>query len=496
MNTEDSMRYLSYGSDDNGNAECMKDMYGKEILYSHKLGTSGWFHYTGMHWQDISDAVPTELATKTLITRGHLALEAKESNIVRKCIPDKNNIYACRDLFEKKVTIEDVEMLDRDVHLLNCLNGTIDLRTGVLLPHDPQRYITYVSPIKYNPQADMSLWLQQLRETVVVSKDDLTPDIEQIEYLQRCTGYSLTGSIQENKLFYVYGPPRGGKGTFSETMLHILPSPIGCSKNFSTFTRKREGNDQNFDLAPLRPSRLVIASEGNKSYRLNGEIVKGLTGGDQVSACFKHKTDFNYWPKFKIWLLSNWPVNGDPDDTALWGRLQVFSFPVSYLGKEDVKRKEALLKPENLEGVLRWAVEGAVKWYQEGRLTPPNRIIVTTQEHRDKLDGIKKWLAVDNDYLDTNGFTPSSDNPYAKYSAWCEETGTYKESSRTFYETLRSRFNVVPDNIRISGKMTRGYRGLNLHKGKKQTAEVHSQNGASTNGFNLDDAELEALSKL
>ena len=42
--------------------------------------------------------------------------------------------------------------------LFNCLNGTLDLRTGQLRPHRREDLITKMAPVAYNPDADCPRW--------------------------------------------------------------------------------------------------------------------------------------------------------------------------------------------------------------------------------------------------------------------------------------------------------------------------------------------------
>ena len=96
--------------------------------------------------------------------------------------------------------------------------------------------------------------------------------------------------------------------------------------------------------------------------------------GDWVRCAFKHRDHFEYRPQFKIWLVSNHPVNADVDDDAAWYRLKVIEFPNSFVGREDKTLKERMKSPENLKAVLAWAIQGAIMWYglgAQGLQTPP-----------------------------------------------------------------------------------------------------------------------------
>ena len=50
------------------------------------------------------------------------------------------------------------EQLDSDPWLLNVANGTIDLRTGELRPHNPDDLCTMQAPVAYDPNAVAPLW--------------------------------------------------------------------------------------------------------------------------------------------------------------------------------------------------------------------------------------------------------------------------------------------------------------------------------------------------
>src|SRR5579862_1508260 len=54
--------------------------------------------------------------------------------------------------------------LDRDAWLLNCQNGTLDLRTGKLRPHRREDLITKCLPLNYDPDAKAPLWKKFLKE--------------------------------------------------------------------------------------------------------------------------------------------------------------------------------------------------------------------------------------------------------------------------------------------------------------------------------------------
>ena len=60
------------------------------------------------------------------------------------------------------------------------------------------------------------------------------------------------------------------------------------------------------DIARLRGVRLVTASETGDGNRLDEALVKDLSGGDRIVARFMRGEWFEFTPRFKIYLSSNY----------------------------------------------------------------------------------------------------------------------------------------------------------------------------------------------
>src|ERR1700678_3721002 len=73
--------------------------------------------------------------------------------------------------------------LDRNPWLFNCLNGTINLKTGQRLPHQKEHHITKLANVEYDLEAKAPTWEQFLN-------DIFDGNEELIKYVQRFAGYS------------------------------------------------------------------------------------------------------------------------------------------------------------------------------------------------------------------------------------------------------------------------------------------------------------------
>ena len=446
---DDPLDLCRFDADDAGNGDAMYVLFKRSFLYCH---ARGWFTYTGRYWQhDPSACSVKRAAVTTLRKRRHEAVEKDRDAIIKCTKANDKAVNGCVNRFMTLVTV-DIDEFDNDKNKLNCLNGVVDLRDGSLAPHSHQQRYTYCLAVPYE-EADSTEWLNFLSRSVGGGG-------EIIDYLQELTGYSLTGHIREELIVYLHGPTRAGKGTFAEVFSALLQRPLAANVDFNSFTAKREGDVSNFDLAPLKPCRLVFASESNRGQSLNPAKIKQLTGGDPITCSFKHRDHFSYVPQFTAWMLSNWPVNGDPEDDALWGRVRVIEFPSSFLGKEDKKLKERLKSPESLKGVLWWAVQGAMRWYaREAGLVTPEAVKLATQAHRDELDYVKRWI--DECCESEKTAWTSNERVTASYLAWCKSNGVqYPKGPKSLAQSLKAKGYTPGVQKKHAGKNKKGVQGL------------------------------------
>jgi len=440
---------LSQSRDHEGHANCVLSLYPDKFSFCREFG---WMFYNGQHWQQQNAEERVERAiVETLKARRLLAVEKEVEAIVKVTRATAANVKGTKDLLKSLVLVKPSDF-DKAPDLLNCKNGVLDLRSGELIPHDHAQMFTYSLPIDYDPAASSKTWETFLH---AVCGRDLT------EYLQMALGYSLTGHTWEEILFYIFGPTRSGKGTFTETVLNMFGhGPIATESDFETFTASRTGDTQNFDLAPLKPCRFVAASESNKHNPLNPAKIKQLTGGNFIRCAFKHRTHFTYRPQFKIWLSSNHPVNVDVDDDAAWARVRVIHFPNSYLGKEDKTLKRRLSQPENLRGVLLWAAEGARRWYADKNGLPyPETIQQATDTQREAQDFIQQFIDEECSVADDKYI--SIGNLHAAYKNWCNDNGVPPKHMKAFSLALVGK-GFKRTRKRLQGRQVRGIAGLTI----------------------------------
>jgi len=322
-----------------------------------------------------------------------------------------------------------VSEFDRDPMLLNVRNGTLDLTTYTLRPHNPDDLMTKVAHVTYEPSAICDRWIQHILEVT-------EGDIELAKYMQKAFGLALTGENPYECFFILFGPAtRNGKSTTMETIKEIM-GDYGTTATPETIAQRQNynGNGPNENVACLAGARFVNVPEPEKKLVLSSATVKTMTGNDTIRARFLHENSFEFRPTFKLFVNTNY-LPRIPDLTVFKsGRVKVIPFNHSFdAASQDTHLKETLLQPQNRSGILNWQVEG-LKLQRSQGFAEPQAVIDATADYRQESDKISQFL--EECTFATPGVNASMAAVYKAYQAWCEDNGTHAQSLPNFRKDL------------------------------------------------------------
>lgn len=477
---------------DLGNAERLIHRHGPNLRYSPALG---WLVWDGHRWQrDESGQVMRWMKHTVRLIYGEAAAVNQQAAALPVSEDEKDPNRAKAAQLAKvaaaiaewakqseatprlKAAVESaktepgvyvpMDELDRDAWLLNCPNGTLDLRTGGLRPHRQEDMLTKQALAEYDPAATAPQW-----ETFL---SRILPDEKVRLYLQRVVGYALTADVSEQSLFFLFGSGSNGKSTLLKTLLLMLGDY--AKQAHSELLVAKKGDSIPNDVAELQGRRFVATIETEEGKKMAESLMKQLTGGDKITARFMRQDFFSFDPTFKILLAANHrPVVGN-NDHALWRRIKLIPFAETISDAEKDSHLDKKLNAE-LPGILAWAVQGCLDW-QKSDLGEPPAVTAGTDAYRAESDLLGQFI--EECCAQGEGCTASASSLYGAYKVWCEAAGERAKTQRTFGAGLTERGF---DRYKKSGIW---YLGIRLRDERdeldeKEGSSLHEQSLKSTN---------------
>ncbi len=421
---------------DLGLAERLALRHGEDLRYCHPW--KSWLIWDGCRWRADESGQIFRLAAETVrsIYAEVSQFEDKPARTARlKFAISSESRRAIAALEELARSLRGmaitVDELDPNPFLLNCRNGVIDLRTGLLGVPQRSAMITKLVPYDYDPLAVAERWDRFCYE-IMAERDNL------VSFLQRAVGYSITGDTTEKVLFLCHGATgNNGKTTFLETLRSVFGEYSGQVLIESLMVQKHaNGGAATPDIADMRGLRLVTSSESEEGNRLAEAKIKYLTGMNRIKARRLHKDFWEFRPTCKLWMDLNHLPNIRGTDRAIWNRVRKIPFEME-LEQDQINRGLMVELLQEAPGILRWAVDGAMQWATQG-LGLPQEISAATEEYHSQMDVLGRFL----EEATVKGL-PSNEigarQLYRVYCQWATSSGEFTVSERVFGERLTDR---------------------------------------------------------
>lgn len=448
---------------DAGNANRLVEIFKDRIRYCDGIG---WLVWNGKVWmpenensasvlqmvkeaqeylyEDLVELLKAERSTKAAAR--HITYSLSHTGL-------QNAMKLMQATYTIRLTADD---LDSHKHLLSVRNGVVDLRTGMLYEHKPQLHMTQLVDIEYNPDAQAPRW-EKFLEEVMPGMEDMP------SFLQRLVGYGITGEVSEHAMAIHYGRGSNGKSIFLDTLRSLFGS-VSAVADWSTFERKRDGaGSARPDLVRLRGSRLVTVNEADARASIDEAQIKRMASGDLITARALHQNEIEFYPNFLLQMATNAKPDIRGADEGIWRRVKLIPWTRFFQPHERDHGLAGTLLSE-AEGILAWAVRGAVEWYASG-LQEPARVRAATQDYREAADILGGFI----DASEHGGWLVPEENKkvpsawaYSLYKKWAL-TQSYSErdmlSQKAFKAALEERgFNTKRTN---KGSMFVGLAGNN-----------------------------------
>lgn len=421
-----------YNHTDLGNARRMVDAFGQDIMYVNTW--DAWYLWSGGRWVNDDTEEIVRIAKRTVQRMykdaARLTDDDKRQDLIKFALASESR-KRLSDMITLARSEEGIGQSDKALNqnhmLLNCTNGTIDLTTGEIRPHNRADRITKQIPVAYNPAALCPTWIEFLN-TIMLGDQGM------IDFLQRAIGYTLTGDVREQALFFMYGSGSNGKSTFINAIYGLL-GEYGMKAPTEMIMQKYGSPGIPNDIAKLPGQRLVVVAELEEGRKLAESTVKDMTGGDPMTARFMRGEWFDFMPTHKLWMYGNHKPVITGTDNGIWRRIHLIPFLQQFAEHEKDKAMLAKLRAE-YEGILAWAVQGCLLWQKDG-LTSPAQVVEATANYRSEMDTLQRFIQ-ERCYVDSAVSVRFSDLRGA-YEQWCAQNGATAEGGRKFGNSLTDR---------------------------------------------------------
>lgn len=376
------------------------------LLHVHGIG---WHHWTGKRWE-VDDGEAHARRAVLQILRDALAESLGDKQLradVKACESAagiSGVLQIASALVEFAVTVRD---MDADPYLLNCDNGTLDLRTRQLREHDPADRLSKITTAAYRPDADGAVWASFLAMAL--------PDEPERDYLQRVIGQGVAGLVREHLFPVLIGAGSNGKSVFYGAVCHAMGDYSTVIDPDVLMVRER-GGIGGPEMMTLRGARLVVGSETDEGRKLNEALMKRLTGGDELTARNLYQPPVTWAPTHQLLYVTNHEPKVKGNDPATFRRIRVVPFEVVV----PPERRDPELGDRlqlHADAVLSWAVEGYFDYLDNGGMREPETVLRATSGYQQRSDPVARFLA-DEEYV----CRPTDYNDLAStrelYAAW------------------------------------------------------------------------------
>ena len=445
--TAEEPKKKQYDMTDTGNAHRLKDKFGNVIKYSYNR--KKWYFWDGKKWviddmgeiKKLADEIcedlkreawqiqDEELQEQALKFAKRTASSSAKEAMIREC-QHLEGIPASPDDF------------DSFIDFLNCQNGVVNLKNGELIPHDASFMMSKICNCDYDiKKKKPKLWLKFLNDITNGDKDLQ-------DYIHKSIGYSLCGSNREQCAYFLYGMGNNGKSTFLDTIADMLGGYASNAQPDTLMLQSKLGSlggGANSDIARLKSARFVTCEEPTEGVRLNEGLLKQLTGGSKVTCRFLYGDEFEYTPEFKIWVATNHKPTVRGTDVGIWRRIKLIPFEVN-IPKSKVDKNLKYKLRQEFPQILAWAVEGCIKWQQEG-LSEPAKVLDATKDYKQEMDLIAGFVeqCIVIDY--TSAEPVMANELFNLYSKWAKANNEWEMSSKKFFMEIAKK---LPEKKRNS----------------------------------------------
>lgn len=427
---------------DVANARAFTNLYGESLAFTEEWG---WCYFCGLNWELGAFYQAQQAAVEFAENIMYVAKQYYEKLLAEceneGCTPgsrEGKEILAPAVAFmnhAKKTNSErgvrallklaegmmkqPASLFDGNPWVLNTPNVVVDLRTGEAYPPSWNHYNSMMTGIVYEPDAkNNGMWDSFLNQIFCGDK-------KLIDYIQLQFGAACVGKVYEENLMIASGSGSNGKST----LFNVLKAVLGdyCCNVNPDILMDRVNYEQQVALAAVKGKRLVIGQETESGQVLSTASVKRMVSSDTMIGRILNHGYIEFEPTHTLMMATNHLPKVKDNDEGTWRRLTVVPFNATISREEMITNYQDVLLSEDGAYILKWLVEGAVRFYENGCTfgEAPAAVHHASQEYRkNQRDLFEQFCDECLEFPSPTKYPKLwsfPDEIYNKYLEWCEE---------------------------------------------------------------------------
>jgi len=377
--------------------------------------------YNGSHWKQCDKKEMKDFLSEAAIKMGLPDYEAKSDNFPDKLLKQfLNNAY----LKTKESPTDRV--------LINLLNGTFEIINGKenMKEFDPDDFITYQLPFKYNENASCPVWDKFLLRVV--------PDESCRKILQEFVAFIFTTWNMEKCLFLL-GEGQNGKSVFMDVLTALIGEEKMLQYPLGQF---------NHEYSRAKLINVLVNCSSEKGTDLHPDTFKALVSMQAVQAREIYQKPFTLYNKAKFIINGNTLPKETENTDAYFRRFLIIPFEIKITEEErDIDLAKKIIASE-LPGVFNWMLKGLERLTVQQQFTKSEKAEKTLFEFRRQSDNVQLFL----DEYPHHKTKPqkSLTDIYEKYKTFCKDDGYKAKGKNNFSKELEKKGY---EKIRTKGGM-------------------------------------------
>ena len=309
-----------------------------------------------------------------------------------------------------------------------------------------------------------------------------------IACLQEWFGYLLTTDTSRQKILFIVGPRRSGKGTLTRVLTKLVGLENVASPTFDSLSRP-------FGLEGLLGKSVAIIHDarlGRSNSGLVTERLLSISGEDALDIDRKYlKALPSVRLPTRIVVVSNEIPRLQDASGALASRFCILRLTNSWIGKEDLGLTDRLFT--ELPGIFLWAIRGWGRLQKQTYFTKPASSEALVQQMEELASPMKAF--VDECCEVGLGREIQADGLYSACKKWREDRGIPGQYDKSHFgrDLMASVPTVKRIRPKVKGKRTYIYSGIGLGEGALGVMTASEKAGAefvpSPGNFMTDDDE-------